>query len=60
LDMGCPAILVTRRETVTKPNGRVKELSFVEIETAACTGCDLCLQTCGPDAIVPAEGFVRA
>ncbi len=59
LDIGCPAILVTRRETVTKPNGTTKELAFVEIETAACTGCDLCPKTCGPDAIVPMEGFSR-
>ncbi len=54
LDVGCPAILVERRETVIKPNGREKELSFVKIDTAACTGCDLCTDTCAPDAIVPA------
>ncbi len=54
LDVGCPAILVTRRETVIKPNGREKELSFVAIDTAACTGCNLCINTCAPDAIVPA------
>ncbi|MGB1271436.1 MAG: indolepyruvate ferredoxin oxidoreductase, partial [Endozoicomonas sp.] len=54
LDVGCPAILVERRETVIKPNGREKELSFVKIDTAACTGCDLCTGTCAPDAIVPA------
>lgn len=59
LDVGCPAILVTRRETVTKPNGQTKELAFVRIESAVCTGCDLCPKTCGPDAIVPLEGFVR-
>ncbi len=54
LDVGCPAILVTRRETVVKPNGKEKQLSFVEIDTAACTGCNLCTNTCAPDAIVPA------
>lgn len=54
LDVGCPAILVTRRETVIKPNGKEKELAFVNIDTAACTGCDLCTNTCAPDAIVPA------
>ncbi len=59
LDVGCPAILVTRRETVTKPNGTTKELAFVRIESAVCTGCDLCPKTCGPDAIIPLEGFVR-
>lgn len=54
LDVGCPAILVSRRETVVKPNGKEKELNFVKIDTAACTGCDLCSKTCAPDAIVPA------
>ncbi len=54
LEVGCPAILVTRRETVVKPNGREKELAFVKIDSAACTGCDLCSNTCAPDAIVPA------
>ena len=53
LDVGCPAILVSRRETVIKPNGREKELSFVKIDTAACTGCNLCINTCAPDAIIP-------
>ncbi len=59
LDVGCPAIFVTRRETVVKPNGKEKELAFVDIDTAACTGCNLCPKTCGPDAIVPLEGFSR-
>lgn len=54
LDIGCPAILVSRRETVVKPNGKEKELAFVNIDTAACTGCNLCTGTCAPDAIVPA------
>ncbi|MES9965261.1 MAG: thiamine pyrophosphate-dependent enzyme [Candidatus Sedimenticola sp. 20ELBAFRAG] len=59
LDLGCPAISVTRRETVVKPNGKEKELAFVKIDSQACTGCDLCPKTCGPDAIVPLEGFSR-
>jgi indolepyruvate ferredoxin oxidoreductase alpha subunit len=59
LDVGCPAISVTRRETVIKPNGREKELAFVKIDSLACTGCDLCLKTCGPDAIVPVKEFSR-
>jgi len=53
LDVGCPAILVDRRETVVKPNGREKALAFVRIDSAACTGCNLCTGTCGPDAIIP-------
>jgi indolepyruvate ferredoxin oxidoreductase alpha subunit len=59
LDVGCPAISVTRRETVVKPNGKEKELAFVKIDHMACTGCDLCPKTCAPDAIIPLEGFVR-
>ncbi len=59
LDVGCPAISVTRTETVVKPSGKEKELKFVTIETAACTGCNLCLKTCAPDAIVPAAERVR-
>ncbi len=54
LDVGCPAILVDRRETVVKPNGKEKELAFVNIDTAACTGCNLCTKPCAPDAIIPA------
>jgi len=54
VDVGCPAILVTRREKEVKPNGKEVEKSFVRIETAACTGCNLCLQSCSPEAIVPA------
>jgi len=59
LDVGCPAIHVTRRETVIKPNGKEKDLAFVAIDSQVCTGCDLCPKTCGPDAIIPLEGFTR-
>ncbi|WP_435686543.1 thiamine pyrophosphate-dependent enzyme [Sedimenticola selenatireducens] len=59
LDIGCPAILVTRRETVVKPNGSEKELAFVKIESGACTGCNLCPKTCGPDAILPLADYIR-
>ncbi|WP_301101463.1 thiamine pyrophosphate-dependent enzyme [Propionivibrio sp.] len=55
VDIGCPAIHVTRREKVIKPSGKEVELNFVRIESAACTGCGLCLQPCAPDAIVPVE-----
>ncbi len=53
LDVGCPAIMVTHKGQETKPSGKVVDLSFVRIETAACTGCDMCVKTCAPDAIVP-------
>jgi len=55
VEVGCPAIHVTRRDTVIKPNGKEVERNFVRIESAACTGCGLCLQPCAPDAIVPVE-----
>ncbi|RLA08951.1 MAG: indolepyruvate ferredoxin oxidoreductase [Gammaproteobacteria bacterium] len=55
LDTGCPAIFVTRRETVTKPTGKQKELAFVRIDEAICTGCKLCTKPCAPDCIVPVE-----
>jgi indolepyruvate ferredoxin oxidoreductase alpha subunit len=60
LAVGSPAIAVTRRETVIKPNGSEKELTFVAIDSAACTGCDLCPGTCGPEAIRPLAEFNRA
>jgi indolepyruvate ferredoxin oxidoreductase, alpha subunit len=52
LKVGCPAISVTRRATETSKSGREVEKAWVKIDTAACTGCDLCQQTCAPDAIV--------
>jgi indolepyruvate ferredoxin oxidoreductase alpha subunit len=55
VDVGCPAIHVTRRDKVTKLNGREVERSFVRIETAACTGCGLCVQPCAPEAIIHAR-----
>ena len=51
LEVGCPAIHVTRREQAVKPNGRTVDLAFVRIESSVCTGCGLCLQPCAPDAI---------
>jgi indolepyruvate ferredoxin oxidoreductase alpha subunit len=55
VDVGCPAIHVTRRDRVMRPSGKEVDRSFVRIESAACTGCGLCLQPCAPDAIVPVE-----
>ncbi|GAB1392541.1 thiamine pyrophosphate-dependent enzyme [Rhodocyclaceae bacterium] len=55
VDVGCPAIHVTRREKVIKPSGKEVELQFVKIETSACTGCKLCVQPCAPEAIVHAD-----
>jgi indolepyruvate ferredoxin oxidoreductase alpha subunit len=55
VDVGCPAIHVTRREKAVKPSGKEVELQFVRIETSACTGCTLCVQPCAPNAIVHAD-----
>lgn len=57
IDVGCPAISVLRRETVVRPNGREKKLAFAAIDSAACTGCGLCPNTCSPTAIVPTEAL---
>ncbi|HSB72451.1 MAG TPA: indolepyruvate ferredoxin oxidoreductase subunit alpha [Candidatus Methylomirabilis sp.] len=53
LKTGCPAIQVSRREVVTLPNGRERQLSYVTIDPIGCNGCELCVQLCGPKAIVP-------
>jgi len=55
VEVGCPAIHVTRRDKAVKASGREVDLAFVRIETAACTGCGLCVQPCAPQAIVHAE-----
>lgn len=59
LDTGCPAIHVTKRERVTKPNGKEVDLAFVRIESSVCTGCSLCVQPCAPDAIVHADTVTK-
>lgn len=51
LDVGCPAIHVTRRGKEVKASGKEVDLAFVRIETSACTGCGLCVQPCAPEAI---------
>lgn len=58
IEVGCPAIHVTRREKAVKASGREVELAFVNIDNQACTGCGLCVQPCAPDAIrhVPVTG----
>jgi indolepyruvate ferredoxin oxidoreductase alpha subunit len=53
LDVGCPAITVTRRERQQRAAGKVVDLAWVRIERAMCTGCDLCAKACARGAIVP-------
>ena len=52
IDLGCPAIFVARRETVTAKSGKSKELVFARIDANTCTGCHMCVETCAPEAIV--------
>ena len=52
IEVGCPAIHVTRRGKAIKPSGKEVDLSWVRIESSVCTGCGLCVQPCAPDAIV--------
>jgi len=62
IDLGCPAISVSRRETVTAKSGKTKELVFARIDANTCTGCHMCVETCAPEAIVqppPATRTIR-
>ena len=52
VEVGCPAIHVTRRERVVKASGKEVDLAFTRIDSVACTGCGLCVQPCAPEAIV--------
>lgn len=54
LDVGCPAITVTRRESETRASGKVVERAWVRIERGLCTGCDVCAKACARGAMVAA------
>jgi len=46
---------VIRRETEKTKGGKDVVKSYVTIDTMACTGCSLCAEACGPNAIQLAE-----
>ncbi len=52
IDLGCPAIFVTHRETAATKSGKMRELVFAGIDANSCTGCHMCVGTCAPEAIV--------
>ena len=54
LDVGCPAITVTRRERQARASGSVVDLAWVRIDGALCTGCNVCAKACARGAIIPA------
>jgi indolepyruvate ferredoxin oxidoreductase alpha subunit len=51
LDVGCPAITVTRRARETRASGKFVERAWVRIEAGLCTGCDVCAKACARGAI---------
>ena len=58
LDLGCPAITVTRRERREQPGGTAVDLAWVRIDAPTCTGCDLCAKACARGAILPSRGAI--
>lgn len=51
LDVGCPAVLVSRREQQRRASGAVVELAWVRIDSQHCTGCGVCAKSCSRGAI---------
>lgn len=60
LNVGCPAITVSRTGLRQRPNMPDVELKFATIDTAMCTGCHMCVDSCGPKAIIPVQSRSEA
>ena len=59
INVGCPAITVTRTAVKKRDGAADVDLKFVDIDAAMCTGCAMCVESCGPKAIVACEGAGR-
>ncbi len=59
LNVGCPAITVTRTGVKTRPGAADIPLKYTAIDTAMCTGCSMCVDSCGPKAIVPSPSSAK-
>ena len=55
LDVGCAAILVTRREQRARASGKTADLAWVKIDPTLCTGCEICAKACARGAISAPE-----
>ena len=60
MDLGCPAITVRKREQKLDADGDPVDVAFTQIDPRACTGCTMCVSTCGHDAIVPIKTGAKA
>ncbi|MGE5547490.1 MAG: thiamine pyrophosphate-dependent enzyme [Solirubrobacterales bacterium] len=60
INVGCPAITVKRTAKEVRKTGVEAELKFIQIDTAMCTGCHMCVDSCGPKAIVQNQPTVVA
>jgi len=55
INVGCPAISVKRTAVKKREGASDVELKYVHIDAAMCTGCAMCVESCGPKAIIKAE-----
>lgn len=55
INVGCPAISVSRTEVIKRDAAPDIVKKYTTIDTAMCTGCHMCVESCGPKAILPAQ-----
>jgi len=58
--IGCPAISVAKRETVSRADGGERTLTFGTIDPGICAGCGMCAEVCASHAIAPAAKETRS